>query len=176
MYVLLRGKVGLQKCRERFFWKYFCKRCTFLTASDCHKGVGNLTLGTTLSYNSFIVIPKTIGFTFFFSSISCSILHPTRRPTIHPIPSNPLIAQAATSVSDGIFITGAGHNHHHHQCQILIIRPYCVSYKCFPTEPGWRQPPPPIVLLMMMIMMTMVIMIMIMIMMIMTMKMILIKS
>ena len=40
---------------------------------------------------------------FFISSVSCSILHTTRRPSIHPsLP--PLIAYAATSVSDGVFM------------------------------------------------------------------------
>ena len=37
------------------------------------------------------------------SSTSCSILHLTRRPS-QSNPSHPLIAYAATSVSDGVFI------------------------------------------------------------------------
>merc|ERR1711974_365996 len=36
----------------------------------------------------------------FISSVSCSVLHPTRRPSIQ---SHPFIAYAATSVSDGVF-------------------------------------------------------------------------
>ena len=42
----------------------------------------------------------------FISSLSCSILHSTRRPSISSIlPSNPLKAYAATSISDSVIET-----------------------------------------------------------------------